>query len=239
MEKIQYEAARIATGATKLISINNLEKEIGWDTLEDRRRKHKLILFYKMSHNLTPDYLSSLVPPLVGDESRYNLRNATNLQTPHARTKLYSESFLPSVVREWNVLPIEVRNSDSVLSFKKSIIKHDCAVIPSYYYVGKRREQLLHTRLRTNCSSLNLTLFQKNIVDSPLCHCGDIESVHHYLLTCPLYRQARLHLSNTINPIRTTTVKLLLNGDQNLDHQSNVTIFQAVHSFILNTKRFT
>ena len=115
-----------------------------------------------MTHNLTPDYLSALVPPLVGDESRYNLRNATNLQTPHARTKLYSESFLPSVVREWNVLPIEVRNSDSVLSFKNYINKQDFPVIPSYYYEGKRREQLLHTRLRTNCSSLNLTLFQKN-----------------------------------------------------------------------------
>ena len=46
LDKIQHEAARIAVGATKLISINNLERETGWESLEERRRKHKLILFY-------------------------------------------------------------------------------------------------------------------------------------------------------------------------------------------------
>ena len=108
LEKIQYEAARIATGATKLVSIRQLENETGWESLECRRRKHKLIHFFKMINNQTPSYLSSLVPPLVGEESRYNLRNTENVQSLHARTKLYSESFLPSVIREWNSLPLEV-----------------------------------------------------------------------------------------------------------------------------------
>ena len=41
LEKIQTEAARIATGATKLVSIENLYSEIGWDTLDIRRKKTK------------------------------------------------------------------------------------------------------------------------------------------------------------------------------------------------------
>ena len=45
LEKIQIEAARIATGATKLVSLNALYNEIQWENLEERRRKHKLILF--------------------------------------------------------------------------------------------------------------------------------------------------------------------------------------------------
>ena len=53
--QIQTEAARIATGTTKLVSIENLYSEIGWDTLEARRKKRKLTLFYKMVHNLTPN----------------------------------------------------------------------------------------------------------------------------------------------------------------------------------------
>ena len=44
--KIQTEAARIETGTTKLVSIENLYSEIGWDTLEARRKKQKLTLFY-------------------------------------------------------------------------------------------------------------------------------------------------------------------------------------------------
>ena len=33
LEKIQHEAARIVSGATKLVSIEKLLKEVGWDTL--------------------------------------------------------------------------------------------------------------------------------------------------------------------------------------------------------------
>ena len=63
LEKIQIEAARIVTGTTKIVSLDKLYQETGWETLEERRKKHKLCLFYKMSNNLSPNYLSSLVPP--------------------------------------------------------------------------------------------------------------------------------------------------------------------------------
>ena len=36
LDKIQNEAARIATGATKLVSLTNLYKEIGWESLSKR-----------------------------------------------------------------------------------------------------------------------------------------------------------------------------------------------------------
>ena len=139
LDKIQYEAARIATGATKLISIANLVKEIGWESLHERRRKHKLALLYKMTQNITPDYLSSLVPPSVSNESRYSLRNAENLKIPHARTTLYANSFLPSTVREWNLLPSELRNTDSLSYFKRSLNFNSFTVVPAYHYVGMRK----------------------------------------------------------------------------------------------------
>ena len=40
LEKIQIEADRIVTGATKLVSIDSLYIETGWDTLASRRKKH-------------------------------------------------------------------------------------------------------------------------------------------------------------------------------------------------------
>ena len=58
IEKIQIEAARIATGTTKLVSLNALYQETGWVTLEKRRENHKLVMsatrscsmrFFKMS----------------------------------------------------------------------------------------------------------------------------------------------------------------------------------------------
>ena len=65
LDKIQNEAARIATGASALVSIEALHNEIGWESLQTRRTNHKLSLFFKMQHDLTPAYLSTLVPPSV------------------------------------------------------------------------------------------------------------------------------------------------------------------------------
>ena len=40
LDKMQNESARIATGATRLVSISTLCKKIGWDSVEKRRLNH-------------------------------------------------------------------------------------------------------------------------------------------------------------------------------------------------------
>ena len=115
-----------------------------------------------MKSNLCPMYLSSLVPQTVNSISRYNLRNANDLQTINARTTLYYNSFLLSTIRAWNDLPLEAKQLESVNAFKY-FLKRENVPVPKYYYTGKRTVQILHTRLRTNCSSLNLDLFVKNV----------------------------------------------------------------------------
>ena len=55
LEKIQNEAARIVTGATKLVSLQSLYIDTGWENLAARREKHKLTLYYKMQNGLTPE----------------------------------------------------------------------------------------------------------------------------------------------------------------------------------------
>ena len=37
LEKIQNESERITTGVIKLVSLDNLYKEVGWQTLHKRR----------------------------------------------------------------------------------------------------------------------------------------------------------------------------------------------------------
>ena len=197
LDKIQNEAARIATGATKLVSINNLYKEICWESLQKRRNDHKLTLFFKMYNHLAPEYLSSLIPQQVNDISRYNLRNSNNIQTIRAKTNQYNNSFLPSVLRDWNTLPAETKQLNTLSSFKY-FLKKDNKPVPKYYNYGKRKTQILHTRLRTGCSSLNLDLFLKNINDSPLCNCGSIKNVQHYFFHCRFFQHQRTLLLNDI-----------------------------------------
>ena len=50
--------------------------ELGWESLSSRRRKHKLVMFYKMINGLCPDNLAEMVPERVSHISSYNLRNS-------------------------------------------------------------------------------------------------------------------------------------------------------------------
>ena len=149
-----------------------------------------------MKNNLTPDYLSSLVPETVGRVSSYSLQNSQDTLSVHAKTALYYNSFLPSVIREWNNLPLAARNSQS-LSVFKSFLNKDREKCQAYLFKGSRKLQILHTRIRTKCSSLNHHLFQKNIVQSPLCQCGEVESSFHYFFRCRLYHRIRTDFFKT------------------------------------------
>ena len=89
LDKIQNEAARITTGCSRFVSIVDLKKECGWETLADRKFKHRIILFYKMQNGQVPNYLCDLVPPTVGSTMSHNFRNSNNIHNIAFRTSLY------------------------------------------------------------------------------------------------------------------------------------------------------
>ena len=129
-------------------------------------------MFYKMCNDLTPSYLSSLVPQSKNNLSQYSLPNADNLRSIHARTNLCYQYCLPSVVSEWN-LSNEAKRSSSVTSFENYLNRNRTSV-PKYFCTGNRKTQILHTHLQTK-QSLNSDLFLKNIT-GPLFRCGQVEN---------------------------------------------------------------
>jgi hypothetical protein len=71
--------------------------------------------------------------------------------------------------------------------------------LQNHYYTGSRLGQILHSRLRMQCSSLNQHLYRKNIVDSPNCICGSTQSTTHYLFHYLRYTAQRQMYINSIN----------------------------------------
>ena len=97
-----------------------------------------------------------------------------------------------------------------------------------------RESQILHARIRLECSSLNHHLFQKNLISSSLCTCG-LPETSHFLLFCTnvdLLRQRYL----SVLPHR-LSLSLLLNGDPNEQDVVNSIIFKHVQLYIMATKR--
>ena len=139
-----------------------------------------------MVNNLSPSYLSSLVPQPMNAVSAYNLRNLNNIQNVPARSNYYYNSFLPSTIRDWNSLPLGTRNSESLASFKRKLNSRITRTfVPKYHYTGNRKLQVLHTRLRTNFSSLNHDLFLKNITDSTLYRCAGYRKCRTFFHVIP------------------------------------------------------
>ena len=237
LESVQHEAARIVTGTTKLVSIDKLTAEVRWESLENRRRKHKLVFLYKMLHNLSPSYLTDMNPSTPLANSNYNMRRSDTYQQPRSRTNVYYNSYLPSAIRDYNELDVSIRSALTLTSFKRRLNSNVISV-PKYFYAGNRRNQILHARLRTNCSSLANDLFSKNIVNSPFCACGHVETTSHYLLNCQRYVNFRRDLEDAVTMHTSFTLNTLLFGDQSLSNEQNICIFSAVHNYISRTQRF-
>ena len=188
--------------------------------------------------NLTPNYLTSLVPPTVSESSSYNLRNSNDIRTVNARTAEYFSSFLPSTIRAWNTLPEQIRNSCTISPFKYQL-NQPTYCLPKFIYVGDCHAQILHTRLRTKCSCLSYDIFLRKLTDSPLCRCGNIENAEHYLLHCHLYHQPRnVMFLNSIPQLCRVSADVLLFGDCSLSYDTNSKIFLSVQKFIKDSKRF-
>ena len=125
-------------------------------------------------------------------------------------------------------------NCNSIISFKRKL-NSDINVVPNYFYAGNRKAQVLHVRIRTKCSSLNNDLYQKGINESPLCVCGYVENADYFLMKCHNYQGQRVR---AVSQHTSVTLQTLLFGSDSLPMNINIEIFEAVQTYIINTKRF-
>ena len=222
-----------------IASRDSLYFETGWEPLSDRRKIQRLKIMYKIHNDLVPDYLSEIIPDMRCNASAYTTRNSQNYSIPVCKLQTYKSSFVPTVINEWNSLPLNTRLSSS-LSVFKSKIKQKITEAPPYFNFGKRRNNILHTRLRHNCV-LNADLHRCNIISSPLCSCGKVENTHHYFFSCPNYNEARKEFFDKFlrfNKVHIVDIHTLLWGDTSLSIAENEYLFSIVHSYIQHSGRF-
>lgn len=237
LENLHLEGIRIITGLVRGTSHEILYKESGFCSLKERRKRHKLIMYFKILNGFAPSYLTSLLPPLISESNPYHRRRAFLRHIPRCRTDMYKNSFFPSTTQLWNSLPDHMQLETSLKSFKKFLAEDDTKV-PAHYFQGTRPLQLQHCRLRNGMSDLNGDLVKRHLKTDPSCACGfKNESAEHFLLFCPLYALIR---SNTILTIkdRHRTTNLLLFGSEELSLSENAIICAKVQEFIKKSKRF-
>ena len=197
LESVQYNAALAITGAIRGSSREKLYQELGLESLKSRRWYRKLCLFFKLKKNKHPSYLFDMIPKVL---STRTTRNHNNIPLFNVKHEYFRNSFFPSTVIEWNKFDNNIRNLESVSSFKKQILKFIRSSPNSTLNVHNHHGIKLLTRLRVGLSYLREHKFRHNFQDSldPFCNCGrHIETTIHCFLHCSNYSNQRKTLFET------------------------------------------
>ena len=247
LDVIQVEAMRLVSGAPFRSNIDSLYMELGWQNLQERRQEHILIMMFKIINNHVPEYLTSLIPPLVGNRTNYQLRNRYDIQAPSFRVKCHQNSFFPVGIKLWNELDISFKQANTLLSFKSLLRKRKGSVNVKHlklrqklFGLGDRYWNITHSKMRMNCSFLKDHLAKHlHVIENSICDCGiSVENNSHFLLECRLYDQHRQLMLNKLHDFGPIATDLVLFGNLNLSFEQNKTIFEAVQLFLKDSGRF-
>ena len=249
LQTLQNRCARLVTGTLFRTSTNALLNDLGWERLETRRLIHRLLFFHRLFYNNPPlpSYLTNLLTDTRRDATGLQLRNASFLSLPPIRLTSYRRSFIPATIRQWNLLPEEIRNISSRREFSRQVWQRFGAPEPpSLNTVGTKTLNTHHTRLRVGLSTLHAHLFQLQLTTNPSCTCShNYEDTAHYILRCPLYTTHRINLfdaARRIVPAFDTfsdkhKLQALLFG-HSLSETQGASIAQHLQTYIAHTRRF-
>ena len=244
IESVQYNAALAITGAIKGTSRDRLYQELGLESLKDRRWYRRLVYFYKIAFDNSPEYIRLILPSRQQSHARKDLFRSFTCHTDY-----FKNSFFPYCVREWNELDPELRASTSISIFKKGLLKFIRPKPQPVYNIIDPIGLKLLTRLRVNLSHLREHKFRHNFQDTlnPLCSCSlEIETTKHYLLHCSIYLGWRKTLFDNVTTMVGTLsnltddqlINLLLYGDETFSDEQNTCILKNTINFLKSSQRF-
>jgi hypothetical protein len=183
-------------------------------------------------------------PPLVGERTTYNLRNADNINLPPGKKSGLFNSFFPSSIRIWNKLDRGIQSSQSLDSFKYQLKKSKCLKKTKLYSKFNGSMAINHTRMRLGLSGLKAQRHDYNHMPNSTCdYCGSRkdDSVH-FLLQCRAFSPMRRNFLIKINGLFATRniyrdlsrtivqkelVDKLLNGDPRLSELENIELYKT------------
>ncbi len=120
IEMVQRRAARFVSNRYhNTSSVTDMLGTLKWPSLQDRRRKSRLVLLYKAINEKTalptgPEYL-----PRSRRQTRNSRKGAFIPYSPS--TNVFKFSFYPRTLVDWNKLPLEITGSNSVEAFRRGL----------------------------------------------------------------------------------------------------------------------
>ena len=116
LERIQRRVAHFVKGNyDPYASVSEMIADLGWPSLESRRRQSRLCYMFKYVHNLTRvDHTQHMVltPPSA------RMFTPFKISKPQCSTNYLNYSFFPNTIKDWNSLPTAARSMATLDQFK-------------------------------------------------------------------------------------------------------------------------
>ena len=121
LQKLQNRAARLVTRLGWYTPIPTLLTHCGWLSVRQLVVYHSLLQVFKTRNSKLPLFLHEK----ISNEFKYNTRLAAGsgmrLENKNALSEIGKQSFSQRSVLLWNNLPVNIRQSESLLIFKSSL----------------------------------------------------------------------------------------------------------------------
>lgn len=121
LEKVQRKAARFVKNCWSREEgvMTNMLSDLKWDTLQTRREKARLVMFYRVTHGLVDISLSKDLLPMPCKITRnFHPKKYRPLA---CNTNYYMGTFFPSTVNIWNTLPAATLDQPNIAKFKDEL----------------------------------------------------------------------------------------------------------------------
>ena len=125
VQKLQNFAAKIAVGgARKHDHVTPILQKLEWLQMEMKYFYDICLLVFKINNNLLPEWLFSLPTVNQARAENINTRHQNSLFVPRTFTDTGARSLNVVGPSFWNRLPLDIRNCQTISSFKSNLIKH-------------------------------------------------------------------------------------------------------------------
>ncbi|XP_072022019.1 uncharacterized protein [Amphiura filiformis] len=121
LQRLQNWAARLVFNVPRKHDSQPLLSALHWLPVQQRIIYKLLLYVYKTLNHLAPDYLNTCLHIYHPTRNLRSVNDFLRLDYPKAHLRAGDRTFTLCASREWNKLPITIRQSSSIASFKKSI----------------------------------------------------------------------------------------------------------------------
>lgn len=119
LQILQNRAAKIILNRPKDSSASEALQLLNFETLAVRRKKHRAIYMYRIVNNLINFDFN--IFSRNRDIHSYNTRGNTNFRLPRVKTNWGKQTVLYHAASEWNTLPENIRDSNTLAIFKSHL----------------------------------------------------------------------------------------------------------------------